>query len=86
MDEIISEYDASLTPATLGEAPVGLDSTGSPIFCTPWTFCGMPSVTLPLLQGSNNMPIGVQLVSEKGDDARLLRTADWLTNLVASEA
>jgi Asp-tRNA(Asn)/Glu-tRNA(Gln) amidotransferase A subunit family amidase len=86
MDEIMSEYDAILTPATLGEAPVGLDSTGSPIFCTPWTFCGMPSVTLPLLQGSNNMPIGVQLVSEKGDDARLLRTADWLTNLVTNEA
>jgi Asp-tRNA(Asn)/Glu-tRNA(Gln) amidotransferase A subunit family amidase len=32
------------------------------------------------------MPIGVQLVSEKGDDARLLRTADWLTNLVTNEA
>lgn len=85
MDEIMSEYDAILTPATIGEAPVGLDSTGSPVFCTPWTFCGMPSITLPLLQGSNNMPIGVQLVSEKGDDARLLRTADWLTNLVTSE-
>lgn len=85
MDEIMSEYDAILTPATIGEAPLGLESTGSPIFCTPWTFCGMPSITLPLLQGSNNMPIGVQLVSERGDDARLLRTADWLTNLVTSE-
>ncbi len=84
MDEIMSEYDAILTPAAIGEAPLGLESTGSPIFCTPWTFCGMPAITLPLLQGSNNMPIGVQLVSEKGDDARLLRTADWLTNLVAS--
>jgi Asp-tRNA(Asn)/Glu-tRNA(Gln) amidotransferase A subunit family amidase len=84
MDEIMSEYDAILTPAAIGEAPLGLESTGNPIFCTPWTFCGMPSITLPLLQGSNNMPIGVQLVSEKGDDARLLRTADWLTNLVAS--
>jgi Asp-tRNA(Asn)/Glu-tRNA(Gln) amidotransferase A subunit family amidase len=85
MDEILSEYDAILTPATLGEAPLGLESTGSPIFCTPWTFCGMPCVTLPLLQGRNNMPIGVQLVSERGDDARLLRTADWLTNLVTNE-
>jgi Asp-tRNA(Asn)/Glu-tRNA(Gln) amidotransferase A subunit family amidase len=84
MDEIMSEYDAILTPAAIGEAPLGLESTGSPIFCTPWTFCGMPAITLPLLQGSNNMPIGVQLVSEKGDDARLLRTADWLTNLVTS--
>lgn len=79
MDEIMLDYDAILTPATTGEAPVGLESTGNPIFCTPWSFCGMPAITLPLMQGSNNMPLGVQLVSAKGDDARLLRTADWLT-------
>lgn len=84
MDEIMSEYDAILTPATTGEAPLGLKSTGSPIFCTPWAFCGMPAITLPLMQGSNNMPLGVQLVSAKGDDARLLRTADWLSKTVNS--
>ena len=84
MDEIMSEYDAILTPATTGEAPLGLDSTGSPIFCTPWAFCGMPAITLPLMQGSNGMPLGVQLVSSKGDDARLLRTADWLSKIVNS--
>lgn len=78
MDEIMLDYDAILTPATTGEAPTGLESTGNPVFCTPWSFCGMPAITLPLMQGSNNMPIGVQLVSAKGDDARLLRTADWL--------
>ena len=84
MDEIMSEYDAILTPATTGEAPVGLESTGSPIFCTPWSFSGMPAITLPLMQGSNGMPVGVQLVSSKGDDARLLRTADWLSKTVNS--
>ena len=84
MDEIMSEYDAILTPATTGEAPLGLESTGDPIFCTPWSFCGMPAITLPLMQGSNNMPLGVQLTSAKGDDARLLRTADWLTKKVNS--
>ena len=24
------------------------------------------------------MPLGVQLIGERGDDARLLRTANWL--------
>ena len=28
------------------------------------------------------MPIGVQLVGEQGDDARLLRTARWLIEAV----
>jgi Asp-tRNA(Asn)/Glu-tRNA(Gln) amidotransferase A subunit family amidase len=85
IDEIMLDYDAILTPAATSEAPPGLESTGSPIFCTPWSFCGVPAITLPLLQGSNNMPIGVQLVSAKGDDARLLRTADWLNKLVINE-
>jgi Asp-tRNA(Asn)/Glu-tRNA(Gln) amidotransferase A subunit family amidase len=31
------------------------------------------------------MPIGVQLVGEKGDDARLLRTARWLIETVRAE-
>jgi len=28
--------------------------------------------------GSNGLPLGVQLVAQRGDDARLLRTARWL--------
>ncbi len=70
--------EAILTPATAGTAPRGLDSTGSPAFCTLWTLCGMPAITLPLLQGANGLPLGVQLVGPRGGDARLLRTARWL--------
>lgn len=83
LDDVFERYDAILTPATTGEAPIGLESTGSPIFCTIWTFCGTPAITLPLLWGSNGMPMGVQLVSPGGDDGRLLRTARWLTQAVA---
>lgn len=78
LDQLMSEYDAILTPATLGEAPVGLDATGSPAFCTLWTYTGMPAITLPIMQGGAGMPLGVQLVGKKFDDARLLRTASWL--------
>jgi len=78
LSEIFDEYDAIITPASTGQAPVGLDTTGNPIFATPWTFCGVPAITLPLLQGFDGMPIGVQLVGPRGDDARLLRTARWL--------
>jgi Asp-tRNA(Asn)/Glu-tRNA(Gln) amidotransferase A subunit family amidase len=74
--------DAIITPAVTGEAPIGLDSTGSPIFCTLWTLCGVPAVTVPILRGESGMPIGVQLVGPRGDDARLLRTARWLVDLL----
>jgi Asp-tRNA(Asn)/Glu-tRNA(Gln) amidotransferase A subunit family amidase len=75
--ELFEDYDAILTLPTAGEAPVG-EATGSPVFCTIWTFCGTPAVTVPALQGANGMPIGAQLVGPPGDDARLLRTAAWL--------
>jgi Asp-tRNA(Asn)/Glu-tRNA(Gln) amidotransferase A subunit family amidase len=81
--ELFDRFDAILTPATTGTAPRGLASTGDPVFCTLWTFCGMPAVSLPLMQGANGLPLGVQLVATRGDDARLLRTARWLVGAVA---
>jgi Asp-tRNA(Asn)/Glu-tRNA(Gln) amidotransferase A subunit family amidase len=78
-------YDAILTPAAAGAAPQGLAGTGDPSFCTLWTLCGMPALSLPLLQNSAGMPLGVQLVGPRYGDARLLRTARWLAKQVAAE-
>ena len=86
LDEIFARYDAILTPSTPGEAPVGLETTGNPVYCTPWSLLGTPAVSLPLLQGSNGMPIGVQLVGLRGNDGRLLRAARWLEESAAAEA
>ena len=72
-------FDAILTPAATGEAPVGLESTGSPVFCTIWSLLGLPAISLPLLRGPAGMPLGVQLVGRSGEDARVLRAAAWLT-------
>jgi Asp-tRNA(Asn)/Glu-tRNA(Gln) amidotransferase A subunit family amidase len=78
LDEVFDEYDAILTPAAPGEAPRGLQSTGNPVFCTLWTYLGTPAISLPLLRSAAGLPLGVQLVGRRGNDARLLRTADWL--------
>jgi Asp-tRNA(Asn)/Glu-tRNA(Gln) amidotransferase A subunit family amidase len=71
-------YDAILTPPAFGTAPAGLDSTGDPAMCSLWTLCGMPALNVPLMQGANGLPLGVQLVGPRHGDARLLRTARWL--------
>jgi len=80
--QFFHDYDAIITPSSTGEAPKNLKSTGDPIFCTLWTYCGMPSISLPLLQGKNGLPIGVQLVSSLFDDERLFRNANWLANKI----
>ena len=76
----------ALCSAAPGSAPKGLGSTGDPGFCTLWTLCGMPAVTLPLMQDSGGLPIGVQLVGRRNFDARLLRTARWLADRVQAQA
>jgi Asp-tRNA(Asn)/Glu-tRNA(Gln) amidotransferase A subunit family amidase len=81
-EQVFDRCDVLLTAATAGPAPRGLESTGSPAFCTLWTYAGMPAVTLPLLRAENGLPMGIQLIGRRGDDARLLRTARWLVEWV----
>ena len=71
--EFFNDYDAILTPSALSEAPL-MGSTGDPVCCTIWTLCGLPCISLPLLTGTNDLPIGVQLVGAFRQDDRLLRT------------
>lgn len=78
LEEIFERCDVLLTPSTPAPAPLGLENTGSSIFNGLWTLCGLPVVTIPLLEADNGLPMGVQLIGRKGDDARLLRTARWL--------
>jgi len=79
LDEVFARYDAIITPAAPGEAPKGLEATGDPAFCTLWTFCGTPALSLPMLVGENGLPVGVQIVGQRGHDRRLMRNANWLT-------
>ena len=83
-DELFDRFDAVLTPAAPGSAP-SITTTGDPVFCTLWSLCGMPALNLPLLHGPDGMPLGVQLVGRRGDDARLLRSAGWLTEQLQSQ-
>ena len=82
LGEVFEDYDAILTPSTTGPAPAGLEATGSPVMNTIWTFCGTPAINVPLLQSPEGLPIGVQLVGARNDDARLFRNTSWLLNML----
>lgn len=75
--------NAIITPAARGGAPKTLAATGDPVFCSLWTLSGLPSISLPLLEDAAGMPVGVQLVGAPHDDARLLRSANWLIAALA---
>ncbi|MEO1381455.1 MAG: amidase [Pseudomonadota bacterium] len=83
---LFEDYDAILCPSASGEAlPLSAGSTGDAIYCTIWTLAGLPCLTMPLLVGTNGLPIGVQLIGGAQEDDRLLRTATWMQNALVSD-
>jgi Asp-tRNA(Asn)/Glu-tRNA(Gln) amidotransferase A subunit family amidase len=78
IDALFDQFDVLLAPSATGEAPVGLDATGDPLFCRSWTLLGLPCVHLPFARGSHGLPVGLQLVGRWGEDHRLLANAQWV--------
>lgn len=66
--------DFFLLPSTSGEAPsVGTEELRDSSLI--WTLTGCPALSLPLLQGENDYPVGVTLVGPKYSDMNLLELA-----------
>ena len=85
--EHFNDFDAIMAPSATGQAPlISAGGTGDPVFCTIWTLAGLPALSLPLLVGENELPIGVQLIGAVEEDDRLLRTAAWIQATLAAEA
>jgi amidase len=75
---VMLNFDAILTPSATGEAPVGLASTGDASFQEIWTLLHAPAITLPTCTGPSGLPVGIQIVGKRHEDAGLLRTARWV--------
>jgi Asp-tRNA(Asn)/Glu-tRNA(Gln) amidotransferase A subunit family amidase len=78
IDDRAGGHDAILTAAVSGEAPKGLDSTGDAAFQEIWTILHLPAITLPLSVGRTGLPVGVQFVGRRHEDAALLHLARWV--------
>ena len=76
--EVFEDYHGVISPCSTGVADKGLKSTGSADFNRVWSYMHTPAISLPLLQGENNLPLGVQLIGDKYDDHRFLGVARWL--------
>ncbi len=77
MAAIAARYDALVSPTAAGPAPKGLESTGDPFFCAPWSSAGMPSISLPTGLAADGLPFAAQLTGAPWAEARLLAAAAW---------
>jgi Asp-tRNA(Asn)/Glu-tRNA(Gln) amidotransferase A subunit family amidase len=79
-------YDALLVPTIGAPAPKGLDSTGDPSFCAPWSSAGMPAIALPSGLAEDGLPLSIQLVGAPFAEARLLAAAAWCERVLAFDS
>ena len=80
------DIDIIVTPATPAPAPHGLESTGDPLFNSPWSHSGLPTVVIPVGLDANGMPVSIQLVGRHWDESRLLSAAAWCESVIGFDA
>jgi len=73
---------APLWPGDVPGQPLAPRPTGDSVFNTPSSMLHAPAVTMPLL-GVDGMPVGVQLLGQQHQDARMTALARWMLGVVA---
>ena len=74
-----AHVDGFIMPSSCGPASVGLENFGDPVFGTPATCSGAPSVGLPVMV-VNELPQGITLMGFRGGDALLMAHARWASD------
>ena len=65
-------------PAAPGPAPEGISTTGNPIMNLPWTYAGMPVISLSAGHAANGMPLGIQVIAPSMADEQLISWAQHM--------
>ncbi|HEV3258543.1 MAG TPA: amidase [Gemmataceae bacterium] len=78
------DVDALLTPATTSPAP-DRSTTGDPAFNSPWSYTGLPTVSIPAGWSDEGLPLAIQLVGRPWAEAELLAVAAWCEEVLAVE-
>ncbi len=76
VSESLRHIHTYITPAT-ADFPPTREGTGDPALNVPWSFCRVPTVSVPAGASVDGLPFAVQLVGGKHEEARLLATAAW---------
>ena len=74
---LAGQADAVISVTAPGAAPVGLETTGNPIFVVPGSMLGAPGLSLPVLE-DGGLPFGLQVLGFPQGDADLFAVAGWI--------
>jgi Asp-tRNA(Asn)/Glu-tRNA(Gln) amidotransferase A subunit family amidase len=82
MDE--AGVDLWICPAAKGAAPEGIESTGDPVMSFPWTFAGLPTVSIPAGVSAEGLPLGLQCIGSYMGDESVLAWAERIADTLAT--
>jgi Asp-tRNA(Asn)/Glu-tRNA(Gln) amidotransferase A subunit family amidase len=85
-DGLFGDIDVVLTPASTGEAPEGLHTTGNHVFNAMWTLLHTPCLAIPCTFGAKGLPVGIQIVGPRFSDARLMRIGQAIAPMIDVES
>lgn len=80
-----AKVDALAMPAVSNTAPPA-DTTGEPSFQAPWSFSGLPVVSMPCSLGADGLPVCLQFVGAAWQESALLQNAAWCERAIAFNA
>jgi aspartyl-tRNA(Asn)/glutamyl-tRNA(Gln) amidotransferase subunit A len=90
MDSLFKEYDAILMPTSTQTAfEIGQNDKDpiamylADIYTVLANLTALPAISLPLFSHSNNMPFGIQVMTNKQDELSLLQISEGLLNKYA---
>jgi Asp-tRNA(Asn)/Glu-tRNA(Gln) amidotransferase A subunit family amidase len=86
MAPLLGAVDALLSPAAPGPAPQRAEGTGDFSLCAPWSFIGVPTISIPSGLNEAGLPFAVQLVGGPARLGRLLGAAAWSERVIDFEA
>ena len=75
------EFATAITPATIGAA-VDASTTGEPLFNSPWSFVGLPTISLPFAWTDSGLPLSIQLVAPLNNLRGLFQDAAILEKII----
>jgi Asp-tRNA(Asn)/Glu-tRNA(Gln) amidotransferase A subunit family amidase len=71
-----------LSPATPGPAPLA-DTTGDPAFNSPWSYTGLPTISIQTGYYVDGLPLAIQLIAGPNREDLLFSVAAWCEKRLA---
>jgi len=78
-----TDIDVLVAPPARGVAPKGIDDDGNPVMNLPWTYAGVPVVSLPVGSMDVGLTVSIACIGRFGRDESLLAHGEYINDTLS---